>query len=229
MLSFRQANTKPLSAADTQWELFMRGFPQPLVLAPSRPALAPEPFVLFHTQRQSYSTVHVIDCRPKVRTIHILAAGRYMHELRLSYPHTVFIAELANYGNRPQFVGAYIFYRNAPLRSFDDTVYETNLPNVVFREGICTGDTADLQRAINAATTDDSIARAILADYFERPFSDHALDHWRRSRTLHPAFQSFADWQTYSQRDPGFILRVPWRPLGTLREQLRDLFRGFNV
>jgi hypothetical protein len=186
-------------------------------------------FIIYHIKPTGLSTVLTLDVRPKVRTIHMLGGGLRTHAVALSLPYTVIVLDLSTWNGTYGFRGAYALYRTQPLSSTNDLLYRCNLPNILFGEQVCMGDTADLQRALFSAPSLLACAQAFLADFWGRPFSDHALWHFRDSHRLHPAFGSLASWQDASRRDPGFILRVPWEPVGTLAATLQTLGGGFSL
>ena len=187
----------------------------------------PDDFVLFHVKHDPTTTIIVADVQPKIRTIHMVAGGFKTHEFRVSLPYIVVCINLARWDHTVTFSSATLHYRVAPLRSLDDMLSRSNLPNMLYQEQICVGDTADLQHDLDRAHNDHDRAHAFLNDFWARPFSDHAFGHFTQSRTLHHAFRSLADWEAHSRRDPGFILRIPWQPLSTLRQHLAHFNAGF--
>jgi hypothetical protein len=154
------------------------------------------------------------------------AAGSVMHEFRLACPYLLFVVEYTQW-IRWTFAGAHAFYRTSPVQGSESVLYRCNLPNMLHADKVCMGDTTDLARALSRVVTPDDYAQAFLHDFWTRPFSNEALAPFRESASLHPAFASLSSWEAASRQDPGFVLRVPWTPVGTLSEHLRQLSGGF--
>lgn len=184
-------------------------------------------FTIRHTHRLATTTVTVLELPPRVRAIHFVAGGM-MHEFRVSLPYQFFVLEFTQW-IRWTFSSAHAFYRTSPLQGPESMLYRCNLPNMLHADQVCMGDTADLAQNVSRATSPSDFARAFLSDFWNRPFSNEALTPFRESATLHPAFESLASWEAASRRDPGFVLRVPWTPVGTLDHHLRRLDGGFSL
>jgi hypothetical protein len=116
----------------------------------------------------------------------------------------------------------YVFYRNDPAQSMSADFCLPNLPNL-YGQGddykICTGTISGLQ-------TDWSLEKKL--DWLSRKFWDSQFnkdlrgEHWDPSRKLTGHPQSFSEWEEKSRSDPGFILKIPWRPLGKTLQQVLD-------
>lgn len=184
-------------------------------------------FTIRHSHRFATTTVTVLELPPRVRAIHFVAGG-LMHEFRVSLPYLFFVLEFTQW-IRWRFSSAHAFYRSSRLQGLESVLYRCNLPNMLHADQVCMGDTADLAQDVSRAAAPSDFARAFLNDFWSRPFSNEALTPFRESASLHPAFESLVSWEVASRRDPGFVLRVPWTPVGTLDDHLRRLRGGFSV
>ena len=190
--------------------------PRPTVLSTSLPR-----HTLRYALRRGALTQLVIQVDAQVWPFKVFAHHSYLHDVRLAIPYVILVPELMRYGNGSQVVNAYAFYRNAPLQSVNDDVYQTNFPNILHGEVICLGMQHELQASMAQSASDAECARLFVDDFVHRPFSDHSMHRFFDSKQLHNAFSSFADWEALSRRDPNFVLRVPWRYVGRLDDLLQ--------
>lgn len=184
-------------------------------------------FVLHPAAGAGPLTIQVVELAPRIRTIYY-AAGGVTHAFRLSFPHIVFCLIFSCW-LRVRLDEARAFYRTAPLWGDASTLSQCNMPNLLYGNRICMGDTTALACDIARAITPEDYAQAFLTDYWSKPFSNEALGAFHQSASLHPAFTSLASWEAASRRDPGFVLGIPWTQVTTLGDQVRQLRGGFPV
>lgn len=115
--------------------------------------------------------------------------------------------------------GVFVYYRNESVATLDDPLFFPNMPNVYEDGALCWGtERIPLDAPINRKV--EMVADA----FFRSNFNHHELGyHWIPSKDGirgHP--QTFEDWENRSREDPGFVLRLAWRPAGVTVRQVLD-------
>lgn len=113
--------------------------------------------------------------------------------------------------------GIYWFYRNEPVCSLDDPLFFSNMPNVYDNGQICWGNER-IPLDAPMAKKIELVVRALFASHFNQ----HELDYqWYPAKSIPGHPQKFEEWETRSNEDPNFVLKLQWRSAGlTVRQML---------
>jgi hypothetical protein len=158
--------------------------------------------------------VFVVEQAPMRRTIEYQASRRYGTEPvihRLALPYVVFVVSTAG----EQIEGLATYFRAAPLRSLDDPLYHSCLPNTSDEGLVCLGSVR-----VGGATVGervDALIGAFWASRFNQDLRRHPL----------PFSGGFRSWAARSRRDPLAALSLTydryWRSLRQVVAQMASL------
>lgn len=163
------------------------------------------------------STIVVVEEGPAVRTLTLdesllgagtpadLAGGNVGRTRRqsLAMPFVVFMLHIE--GDRLS--GLYVGWRKAPLRTLDDEIGQTVMPNTYTNMSVCMG---------GMAYTGDVVAitSEVIGDYWTGVFGNELAVNWWGRGQLDPRLKT---WPEESAADPLFMLEIDYRRAGTLR------------
>jgi hypothetical protein len=148
--------------------------------------------------------VFVVEQAPMRRTITYHASARYGSEpvpYRLALPYVVFVVGTIG----EQIEGLATYFRTAPLRSLDDSLFASCLPNTTDEGLVCLGSV----RVVGATVGErvDALIGAYWASRFNQDLRRHPL----------PFSGGFRSWASRSRRDPLAALSLAydlhWRTL----------------
>ncbi len=171
-----------------------------------------------------------LELPPQVRTVRWLARlspaaygpkARYQ-QVRLAFPYIVLIVAFWNGTLTGQ---QQLFYRRTPLTSEDDPLCLPNLYNVAEGYGqqcwLCLQNLGNLAGVPWSAKLQRIIEHLFTA--FNRSSEVHeGNSYWGKMRHLDRRIRSVAAWQRHSQKDPLFVLSVPWEPAQVTVRQVMD-------
>ncbi len=164
-------------------------------------------------QAKGASTILVIEQPPQVRQIRWsnerMGMGRSYASYRLAFPYLVYVSTFY----RGEFEELRIYYRVAPLRSANDSVYLSNLMNVQANPGLPSCARACL-RGRPPGLTEQPLAEQVdgLLTYFWASGFNMDIEGncFERARSLDARICSIEAWQQASEADPLFPLGVAW-------------------
>jgi hypothetical protein len=173
-------------------------------------------------------------------------AGTKYRKVRLALPYLIIMATFTrNPAGLPQLLHTNeCFFRNAPLKRFDDELCYPALLNCskfMPPEGkplswICT----QHLRVTPAMQSNDPAARfcaifetlrhCLLETAFNYSSDHHEAASWfSESRSVDPRLQTVEAWQAASAKDPLFVLEVPWLKTGkTVRVVVERIFHNLG-
>ncbi|MBI2632981.1 MAG: hypothetical protein HYW78_01150 [Parcubacteria group bacterium] len=163
--------------------------------------------------RNGDKRVIVIEFPPQVRTVRwktFLNRHTRQKKFTLAFPYILLCVYF--YKNIHEY--SQCFYRNEPLKSLDDMVCRTNLENVSPSNGIiCLGEEVASFKSV------DRMIRSL----WDREFNSGIPDSdFYYSREIDKRIESPEVWERATQKNPLFILDIPWIKENTLRNILKD-------
>jgi hypothetical protein len=160
----------------------------------------------------------VVEFSPAVRRVIEKVDQSDEHARQVAMPWIYLVVRFYNGSVDTMFV----FYRNDRVDSLSAEFCLSNLPNVYGSDKgykICTGTVSGLKADWSLESKIDWLVRNFWDSLFNKDLLDH---HWNPSRKLAGHPQTFAEWEEKSRSDPGFILKIQWRPLGKTIQQVLD-------
>ncbi|MBI4020859.1 MAG: hypothetical protein HY369_01315 [Candidatus Aenigmarchaeota archaeon] len=144
--------------------------------------------------------VVVVEEAPRVRTLHCND-----EPFTVSLPYVVFIIEIT----AGEIENVRLFFLKEPLRSADQALFSTGLPNVDSAGGrVCMGNALRSQDPTTPLAT--RVTAAITAFW-----SASFVASGREFTPINGTSLTFDTWSQRSAKDPLFGLKVDWRPSGT--------------
>lgn len=114
--------------------------------------------------------------------------------------------------------GIYWYYRNEAVTSLDDPLGFCNMPNIYGEGQICWG-----KEVIPLDAPLGRKVEMVVAAIFASNFNAHELlCQWEPAKKIEGHPQTFADWETRSCKNPGFVLKLAWRPAGVTVRQVME-------
>lgn len=154
-------------------------------------------------------TVVVVEEEPRVRSIQF--SKRFLEyddypdavsgRLPLAFPYVVFVMTFL----RNSFSELHVYYRNSPLTSLSDMLYQPNLPNIY--EGhytVCMGDYESKK------TTISEQIQEVLASFWGSEFNTDLRDLYYNAGLKDSRLKTVYSWKMASQEDPLFSTSVNW-------------------
>jgi len=202
-------------------------------------------------QSQGPVTIYVHQTSPRFYSFKWIAEGSRApfgrgtnyRTVKLALPYLITVAVFASGpDDMPLLTSANeCFFRNHPLKSLDDELYCPALLNCsrfLQPEGkplawICTQhlDDTPLLREPDAGKRVRASLKALLHCLLETGFN-HSSEHhegsswYSESRGVDPRLATVEQWQKASEREPQFVLEVPWLKTGhTLRQLAKRIFK----
>lgn len=154
----------------------------------------------------------VIEDKPRLRTIKVDNFGYNGREgkvFHLAFPYFIYILSFRQDNTSLSFYNLEIAYRNSPLRSMNDTLYQANLPNLNVM-AVCLG-----WRGGNAKNLAKQCERCI-TNFWNSTFNGDASGHFTAMARQDRRLRTFYDWEVASNSDPLFVLKVKWPEAGRL-------------
>jgi hypothetical protein len=161
------------------------------------------------------TTIAVIEQDPQIRTL--LCAERILgpqtqlyvppgpqppqdsQRVSLAMPYSIFIFHF----NDAKFSNLYYCWRKAPLRSLEDKISNSLLPNIHDNMAVCLGNENQYQ----FGTIADQIDR-ILGDFWNSRFNNDLSIAWWRKQNIDSRLETAHTWSEHSMEDSTFILQV---------------------
>jgi len=171
--------------------------------------------------QKGINTIVVVEQDPQVRTLSFRAGmqandhdiGVYFDSERasLSFPYSVFVFTFVN----DQFTKVKFFFRSSPLKSIEDNLYCSVLPNIHIGGDVCLGD--------RPSGTITEVCEKVIASFWSSQFNFDLADEWWNKSRISPLIATGEVWQEQTKTDPLFILDVPFRLWKSLREVVDGL------
>lgn len=180
------------------------------------PVLFPQGCRFFY--RKGNTTIVVIEQEPIVRSLSFdpsiledqegpVDGRRSFERISLALPYVVFVAKF----EQQMFRELYCAWRNTPLTSLDDLLYQPLLPNIHDGHSVCMG--LDWRpRSSDFAEQ----AQSAISYFWNSSFTSDLSDHWRRKGSLDNRISNGRIWAESSIADSLFILSVPLSSTRTL-------------
>lgn len=148
--------------------------------------------------------IWVIETPPRVRTIRFLDDS-----FRVAFPFTVSLLESIG-GSVENFR---LFYRTSPLKSIDDDLYRSNLPNIGLTAYVCLG-----ELKVDLALPMHEKIDLMQSLFWESQFNNDLFGSFIEYAEKDVRLKSFISWQTATRENSLFPLEVKWIKIGTLKE-----------
>ena len=120
--------------------------------------------------------------------------------VHLAFPYMVFVVVLIE--NYPLL---YVYYAKKPLTSFDDLVFQVNLPNV-YSSKVCNW----FDKFSREENTPAKKVAKILTNFWGSRFSTDGNEGYYSLQKSNKMFSSIWEWEKNSKENPLFILDVNW-------------------
>ena len=157
-------------------------------------------------------TVAVIEQPPQIRTImvgkNLQGAAKGKEYYRLSFPYVVFVVHLTD----NSFSNLLVYYRNKPLDSLNNKLYETNFPNVDGGD-VCLGFGGHRSQKTSERINE------VITHFWNSVFNTDR-------NTSYNSYQNqdlrlgFTNWEKETNKDPKFILSIDWTEADTLKSKV---------
>ncbi len=185
------------------------------------------------------SILYVIEHLPQVRTVPVVLRGyAYAYEdcdkeyFRIALPYVVFIiysttqrkSKKGNVDVRDTNIAC--TFRNRPIKSFDDLVYEPYFPNLYLNNHICLGESAARGSLTPTALVDQSIEK-----FYSSAFTGETED-WREGKAVKSPSSKVKDWKTWQMntaKNSLFPLKIKWKKGVSLTKLLKGLVGNREV
>lgn len=172
-------------------------------------------------------TVVVVEQKPQQRTVSFndeflrRDKGRESSRERekgeqfyLAFPYMVFIIEFLD----DELLDVYLYYRNSPIKSLNDPLLRSNLPNVSSTNCIC----LDLNVNLVESTLIEKVHQ-VISDFWQSQFSkDYMGNHYIPMQDSDERLKNISQWAKESKSNPNFVLTVRWK---NSNELLGDVVR----
>lgn len=175
----------------------------------------------------------VVELPPEVRRVTWnptrMARGGASTSHWLAFPYVIHLCIFCTLKGDEAYQGGLeemrVYYRNTPLRSPEDALYNPNLFNVQVDPALTSncraclrGHPADLQDLPLVEQVE-----ALLDFFWETAFNlDLESNGFERARTLDPRISSLEAWEEASKADPLFPLGINWEPAACTVRQVMD-------
>ncbi len=176
----------------------------------------------FHWNLKSTNATYQIFCienPPQQRTINIMNERR-----RLAFPWIYFLTIFRDNA----FVRLCVFYRNAPLTGLDDMLCLPNLPNMHAHTFECC-------LGINQPyllTRDKKWPETLFTYFWGSSFYERSstyLQFYEDAAKKIPELKDLDTWETMSEKNPLFVLGLPWKEIFTLRTFIDKRLLEFGI
>jgi len=202
------------------------------------PDVMPEGVKYFH-QRGEFS-IFAVEQLAAARSVRVIAEnspkaygnGTTYNQRYLAFPYIIILGCFA--GNTlTNFVQ--LFYRNQPLKSLNDKLYECNLPNVSYKgpSGLPYWFCTQYLRDVTHFSWYDKINEVphhLWGSGFNWSSDHHeGLSMFNHCKKLDNRIKDFITWEKETRKDPYFMLKLNWNQTGwTVRQAIEKLF-GYVV
>jgi len=115
-----------------------------------------------------------------------------------------------------------VFYRTEPLRSMDDYLCESNLPNVSNGK-VCLGDFS-----LSPSSTLASKVEFLIQHFWSSSFNEDIRTQYYKMTKIEPKLTTLAEWIKNSADDPAFVLKVAWPVSSSLRNLVTPIQARFG-
>jgi hypothetical protein len=142
----------------------------------------------------------------------------------VSLPYIVFTISFVE----NQFHELRVNYRTQPLRSLNDKLYYTNLPNFSNGDSKCCLGSMYSQEVL-ATMRSQSVAEQVdrvIQSFYESVFNTDYSDYYKHATQTVPQLKTLRHWIENTRRDPAFMLKVSFKPHTTLKELLNKCVGG---
>ena len=176
------------------------------------------------------ASIVVVEEPPQVRTLHF--TGYFLREdthrlkrhkvsslrygsMRLALPYTVFMFMFSENSLHSMM----LFYRNEPIRSLEDEMYLSNLPNTWCDGFVCHGFRGCLKGSISEKV------ETVLSHFWQSVFNtDLMQQNYKPMTKRDKRFRDIWRWEKASAENPLFVLNVDWIPADlSLNSAIRKL------
>lgn len=158
------------------------------------------------TAKKSKSRVYIIEQLPMVRTIRDGRKGERssIRSYRLAFPYVVFAVTVDNAYGHP--TRLQVFFRNTPLRSLQDPLYQAALTNT-HQDGVaCTKINTDHLRNATVAERVDFV----INEFWSSSFNQDLVATVYETRAQIPQVETYEKWEKETRKDAHFVLTLPW-------------------
>jgi hypothetical protein len=196
------------------------------------PYILPPSAVIAYTK--GIRTVVVVEQKPQVRTMGFtpdlvsqrsrnkaVSTSNQAYRFRLSFPYVYFFVAF----DGKKFAYHEIYFRNKPLTSAREHVYNPPLPNIHkdkknFRP-MCMGE--GFRRDLKSEPQISRACEEVISEFWQRPFNEH-LGNGILSSTDNRV-SNYSRWQAATEEDPMFILNVKWGKGKTVKSIMDEMFK----
>jgi len=196
------------------------------------PYILPPSAVIAYTK--GIRTVVVVEQKPQVRTMGFtpdlvgqrsrgkaVSTSNQAYRFRLSFPYVYFFVAF----DGKKFAYHEIYFRNKPLTSAREHVYNPPLPNIHkdkknFRP-MCMGE--GFRNDVKAESQVSRACEEVISEFWQRPFNEH-LGNGILSSTDNRV-SNYSKWQEATKEDPMFILTVKWGKGKTAKSIMDEMFK----
>lgn len=156
--------------------------------------------------------VIVVEQMPMVRNIFFGSIG-----YQVAFPFVIFVIKLES----GQFKQVHLFYRNSPLRSIEDELYNPNLTNIYPDQNnlVCWGKTTSLPKGTDTFQQVNEVIELFWSSRFNTDLNQSFNYYSQKDSSL----GSFEAWETASKKNARFPLTIKWKKAITLERLLLEL------
>lgn len=175
--------------------------------------------VRFHFRRGS-NQIFVIEEKPQRRSLCSRTNRSFGREGKLysvMLPYVVFVIVMVNNELRSELV----YYRNEPLRSLDDDLFHTNLPNVNGDCQVCTNFPGHRAKEVSGRVEE------VIGHFWQSTFNNDLTTFHERYGDEDNRLRNFSSWEDASEEDPLFFQSISLIPATSLRNAINYQYRNF--
>ncbi|MBI4118991.1 MAG: hypothetical protein HY452_01890 [Parcubacteria group bacterium] len=186
----------------------------------------PEGTRIFLTQ--GGTTLIVVEQKPQIRSV--LFSGSFVdyfgglgevedrpnERFKLAFPYTLFVLRFID----GQFERLSFLYRNQALRSIEDGVFTSNLPNIDHRNNVCLGGIKNTTGLSLAEQTE-----TVITYFWDSVFNTDLRNGFTEIAAKIPALSTLKKWEEETNQNPAFVLSAEWSQFGTLSQLLQGLLK----
>jgi hypothetical protein len=176
--------------------------------------------------RHEHHQALLIEQKPQVRTLTFAnnlmenqEGSTGIRRYGLALPYVVFFIEF----NQSLFYSLRVGYRNQPIKSAEDKICVSNLPNIA-NLSVCMGNEWKQDKLRGGSIAQQ--ATAVINHFWQSTFNRDQrqdFDYYRQYAQL----STLHTWEQNSQLDPSFILHIPWKEQCSVAELIRAM-KGAN-
>jgi len=185
------------------------------------------PIIKYQIQPLPNMNVCLVELKPQIHKIYDQYYIKRKVVRYLAFPYTAFLIVLYD----GQLASLFHYFSSYPINGLGGSLNYSCLSNTDSVGHVCYGDDREWEeinsRLARIPTLRGKIVE-IIEEYWRTSFTNHLAEtHLRPWGKIDPRIASYENWEKTTQKDPDFILTVPWhrRRAGTVDHLLKYVWR----